>query len=208
MYNASGTLLRGFSSGALNYLLPADGKYTLLVRDRNGAGTGVYRAALQTDPACAVEDKQAPSLSLVRPTGGEVIAGGTSFHVAWQSDDNVEVASHEIRLSTDGGKTFPTVVARSLSGAAQSYEWSVPGTIAPTRTAVLQVTATDAAGNTLSAASDLLTVIGAGFAENVTATATYDALNRVTEVKYSDGRTVTYTWDAQGNLQRISVAGQ
>jgi YD repeat-containing protein len=208
LYNASGTLLRGFSSGALNYLLPADGKYTLLVRDRNGVGTGAYRTALQTDPACPVEDSQAPTIALVRPTGGEVIAGGAPFHIAWKSDDNVDVASHEVRLSTDGGVTFPTVVASGLSGSTQSYEWTVPATIAPTRTAVLQVSATDSAGNTQSAASDLLTVIGAGFTENVSATVTYDGLGRVTEIRYSDGRTVTYTWDAQGNLVNVAVAGQ
>jgi YD repeat-containing protein len=208
LYNESGSLVRGFSSGTLNMLLPANGTYTLFVRDRNGAGTGSYRVSLQTDPACTVEDSQAPSISLVRPTGGEVIAGGATFRIAWQSDDNVDVAAHEIGLSTDGGKTFPTVIGGTLSGVAQSYEWSVPGTIAPTRTAVVRVTATDAAGNSKSAASDLLAVIGSGFAENSSAKITYDPLGRVAEVVYSDGRTVSYTWDAQGNLVRVSVTGQ
>jgi YD repeat-containing protein len=207
LYNETGTLLRGFSSGSLNMQLPASGKYTLFVRDRNGTGLGSYRIALQTDPACTVDDKEAPAITLIRPTGGEVIAGGTSFRITWQSDDNIDVASHEIRLSTDGGKTFPTVIG-TVGGAMQSYDWAVPGDIPPTRTAALRVTATDSAGNSQSATTDLLAVIGSGFTENNKATITYDPLGRITGVTYTDGRSVTYTWDAQGNLARISVTGQ
>jgi YD repeat-containing protein len=70
------------------------------------------------------------------------------------------------------------------------------------------VTATDGAGNTQSAVSDLLTVIGAGFGENSSARLTYDGLNRVSEASFGDGRTITYTYDSSGNLVRVSVAGQ
>ena len=114
----------------------------------------------------------------MRPTGGEVLPGGTTFRIQWQSDDNVDVAAHAIALSTDGGKTFADPFA-SLGGNAQAYDWIVPADIAPSRTAVLRVTATDAAGNAQSATSDLLTLIGSGFTPNSSATYTYDALNRL-----------------------------
>ena len=100
--------------------------------------------------------------------------------------------------------------ARSPASAAisQTYDWIVPADIAPSRTAVLRVTATDAAGNAQSASSDLLTLIGSGFTPNSSATYTYDALNRLIQASLSDGSTIQYTWDAAGNLAMITITGQ
>jgi YD repeat-containing protein len=99
-------------------------------------------------------------------------------------------------------------VAGALNGNQQVYDWMVPSDVAPSRTAKIRVTATDAAGNSQSATSDLLTLIGSGFTPNASASYTYDALNRLTQVKMDDGRTVQYTWDAAGNLVQITVTGQ
>jgi YD repeat-containing protein len=74
--------------------------------------------------------------------------------------------------------------------------------------AVLRITATDGAGNSQSAVSDLLTLIGSGFTPNRSATYTYDGLNRLIEVTDSDGTTIKYTWDAAGNLAIITVTAQ
>ena len=128
--------------------------------------------------------------------------------IQWLSDDNAGIASHDIALSTDGGKTFATAVASGLSGNQQVYDWPVPASVAPTRTAVIQVTATDTAGNAQSAASGMLTLIGSGFTPNASAQYTYDGLNRLTQVVLGDGRTVQYTWDAAGNLVQVTVTGQ
>src|SRR5262249_41061700 len=144
---------------------------------------------------CAVNDTEPPIITLIRPTGGEVLPGGTTFRIEWQSDDNVGVAAHTIALSTDSGKTFADPFA-SLNGNQQTYDWIIPSDIAPSRTAVIRVTASDDAGNSKSAASDLLTLVGSGFTPNANATYTYDALNRVTQVSMDDGRTIQYTWDA------------
>ena len=147
-------------------------------------------------------------MTLLNPTGGQVITGGSTYQVQWQSDDNVGVTSQAVDLSTDGGKTFPTSIAAGLSGNQQSYTWIVPATIAPSRGAVIRVTATDAAGNSQAAVSGLLSVIGSGFTANSTATYTYDGLNRITQATLGDGRTVTYTWDLAGNLVSVAVSGQ
>jgi YD repeat-containing protein len=209
MYNAKGAQLSTSSNGQLRSVLAADGVYTLLVRDRGATNLGSYRVSLQDDTNnCPVTDTEAPAVTLLKPTGGEVLPGGAGFRIQWQSDDNVGVTSHDIALSTDGGKTFPTAVAVGLGGNQQVYDWPVPLDIAPTRTAVIRVTATDAAGNAQSAASDLLTVIGSGFAPNATAQYTYDGLNRLTQATLGDGRTIQYTWDAAGNLVQITVSGQ
>jgi YD repeat-containing protein len=84
----------------------------------------------------------------------------------------------------------------------------VPAVIAPSRTAVIRVTATDGAGNAQSASSGLVSLIGSGFTANSTAAFTYDSLNRLTQAVLGDGRTITYTWDAAGNLVQITVSGQ
>jgi YD repeat-containing protein len=117
----------------------------------------------------------------------------------------VGVASHTIGLSTDGGQTFPVTIASGLGGNQQSYVWQVPPDVAPTRTAVIRVTAKDAAGNAGSAASGAVTLIGAGFTPNSTASYSYDSLNRLVQATLSDGRVITYTYDAAGNLVGVSV---
>jgi len=207
LYDPAGNRLTTSSSGLLKYVLPAGGTYSLLVRDLNAVNTGSYRVALQDDTsACTKTDTEAPVITLVQPTGGEVIVGGTSYHIQWQSDDNVGVATHDVALSTDGGQTFPSAIAAGLSGNAQGLDWAVPPDIAPSRTAVIRVTATDAAGNAQSAASGLLSIIGSGFQPNSTGTFTYDSLNRLTQASYAGGLTIQYTWDAVGNLVGIQVS--
>ena len=209
MYNAAGRLLSTSANGTLRSVLTADGNYVLLVRDRNAVNLGSYRVSLQDDfNPCSVTDTEAPTITLMRPTGGEVLPGGSTYRIQWQSDDNVGVATHDIALSTDAGKTFATSIAGGLNGNTQNYDWSVPPDIAPSRTAVIRVTATDAAGNAQSAASDLLTLIGSGFTPNSTANFSYDSLNRLIQAALGDGRTVQYTWDPAGNLVGITVSGQ
>jgi YD repeat-containing protein len=209
LYDISGNRVSTNSNGLLRQILSASGTYTLLVRDLNAVNTGSYRVSLQDDTsACAVSDTEAPALTLVQPTGGEVIPGGLTYHIQWQSDDNVGVNTHDVSLSTDGGQTFPSAIASGLSGNTQSYDWTVPPDIAPTRKAVIRVTATDAAGNAQSAASGLVSIIGSGFSPNNTMTLSYDSLNRLTQAVLSGGRTIQYTWDAAGNLVQIQVSGQ
>jgi YD repeat-containing protein len=208
MYDPTGALFSTSSNGLLRKVTPAGGVYTLLVRDRNALNLGSYRVNLQDDTnICAVTDTEAPTITLARPTGGEVLPGGTTFRIQWQSDDNVGVAAHDLALSTDGGKTFADPFA-NLGGNLQAYDWNLPADIAPSRTAVLRVTATDAAGNAQSASSNLLTLIGSGFTPNSSATYSYDGLNRLTQVSLSDGSTIQYTWDAAGNLASITITGQ
>jgi YD repeat-containing protein len=209
LYDGAGNLLGTTSGTQLKSKLAASGNYSLLVRDRAGVSTGSYRVSLQDDTnVCAVSDTEAPSIALVQPTGGEVVAGGTAYSIQWLSDDNVGVATHDVALSTDGGKTFPTAIASGLSGNAQGYIWSVPADIAPGRTDMIRVTATDAAGNAKAATSGLISIIGSGFTPNSSGSYTYDGLNRLTNAVLGDGRTVQYTWDAAGNLVAIVVTGQ
>ncbi len=208
VYDPSGTRVASVTTGQYRAVL-SGGAYSLLVRDRGAVNLGSYRVSVQDDTsACPVDDQEAPVITLIRPTGGEVLPGGTTYRIQWVSDDNVGVASQDIALSTDGGQTFGTAIATGISGTAQTYDWILPPDIAPSRTAVLRITATDNAGNTQSAASGLLTLIGSGFTPNATGTFTYDPLNRLVQAALGDGRTVTWVWDAAGNLTQVLVSGQ
>ena len=97
-------------------------------------------------------------------------------------------------MSTDGGQTFPTVVASGLSGAVQSYNWSVPSDLS-TDHGRIRVTATDNSGMSSLDDSD------ADFAviQKAGRIYIYDELNRLIQAIYEDGRRVTYTYDAAGN---------
>ncbi|MGD0772418.1 MAG: RHS repeat domain-containing protein [Candidatus Solibacter sp.] len=208
MYAPSGALLATSSSGLLSSVLPTGGVYTLLVRDSTGLNLGSYRVGLQDNTnTCTVADTEAPVITLISPTGGEVLPGGATYHIQWLSDDNVGVATQAIALSTDGGKTFADPFA-SLGGNQQAYDWILPAGMAPTRTAVLRITATDAAGNAQSASSGLLTLIGSGFTPNSSATYSYDGLNRLAQATLSDGTAIQYIWDAAGNLAMITITQQ
>jgi YD repeat-containing protein len=208
LYDASGNQLTASSSGQLTYVILTTGTYSLLVHDLQG-NLGSYRASFQDDyNPCSIADTEPPVVTLLKPTGGEVIVGNATYLIQWQSDDNVGVVSQSIALSTDGGQTFATAIASGLAGNTQTYNWFVPANIAPSRTAVIQVTASDAAGNAKSASSGLLSLIGSGFTANSTPAYTYDSLNRLTQAVLGDGRSIAYTWDAAGNLIAITVSGQ
>jgi YD repeat-containing protein len=209
LYNSAGARMATSTTGQFHLGLPADGAYSVLVRDGGAINLGSYRVNLQDDSnTCSMDDKEAPTITLLRPTGGEVLSGGTTFRLQWVSDDNVGIASHDIALSTDSGKSFGTSIASGISGNAQAYDWILPGDIAPSRSAQVRITATDTAGNAQSVTSDLLTLIGSGFTPNASANYTYDSLNRLIMAALSDGRTVTWTWDTAGNLTQIAVSGQ
>ena len=209
LYDASGNQLTTSSNGQLTYVILTTGNYTMLVHDLSGVNLGSYRASFQDDyNPCSITDTEPPVVTLLKPTGGEVLTGNTSYLIQWQSDDNVGVVSHNIALSTDGGQTFATTIASGLAGNTQLFNWFVPPAIAPSRTAVIQVTATDAAGNAQSALSGPLSLIGSGFTPNSTPSFTYDSLNRLTQAVLGDGRTIAYTWDAAGNVVAITVSGQ
>jgi YD repeat-containing protein len=209
LYDSSGNQIAIASGGQLTAVIYTTGTYALLVRDTNLVDLGSYRASFQDDyNPCAITDTEPPVVTVLKPTGGEAITGNTTYRIQWQSDDNVGVVSHDIALSTDGGQTFATAIAGGLPGNTQNFNWFVPANIAPSRTAVIRVTATDGAGNAKSASSGLISLIGSGFTANSTAAYTYDSLNRLTRAVLGDGRTIAYTWDAAGNLVQITVSGQ
>lgn len=91
---------------------------------------------------------QNPVVIVAQPNGGETIQGGTTYQIQWAASDgngDDTIQSFEVRLSTDGGATFNTILASNLNGAARSFGWNVP-TGVNTATARVRLTAFDNAG--------------------------------------------------------------
>lgn len=92
----------------------------------------------------------APTAYLQTLRGGEVLPPGSSQSIKWISDDDALVSAVDIHYSTDGGATYPNVIALNQPRLG-SFSWTVPS-FCSTR-ARIRVTARDALGNTGSDAS-------------------------------------------------------
>jgi len=87
-----------------------------------------------SDPVCAV----------TAPNGGEVLAAGAMANLTWSaSDPYLGVTGVDLELSRDNGATW-TTLATGIANTG-SLPWTVTGPA--TGTALLRVTARDAAGN-------------------------------------------------------------
>ncbi|HYP28637.1 MAG TPA: hypothetical protein VE262_18140 [Blastocatellia bacterium] len=122
---------------------------------RSDAGKVYLLLAADTD---APPQNENPVVEVTEPDGGEVIVGGTTFEIAWTASDpngDDTIQRFEIRLSTDGGATFPdpNIIALAVPGTARTFEWAVPIGL-NTTTARIQVTAVDLQGGAGSDTSD------------------------------------------------------
>ncbi len=89
-------------------------------------------------------DGRSPQVSTVLPSGGEVFSPGQQVKITWQAQDNTAIASQDVLLSLDGGKTFPMTIASGLTGVRE-FSWSVPAV--DTTTARIKIVAKDLSGN-------------------------------------------------------------
>jgi agmatine deiminase len=93
----------------------------------------------------------APTAYLVNLNGGQSLQAGAQQQITWITDDDDGVSNVDLRLSIDGGQTFPTLIAAGIPDTG-SYTWVVNNT--PTSAARIRVVARDAVGNTGSDDSD------------------------------------------------------
>ena len=99
----------------------------------------------------ATLDHVAPSVTVTAPNTGVAWKAGSTHAITWTATDNAGVTAVDLAGSTDGGATYPNVIATGLANSG-SYSWAVPNT--PGSTARVRATAHDAAGNMASDASD------------------------------------------------------
>ncbi len=92
-----------------------------------------------------------PSVHVISPAGGEVLAWGETHDVAWSSSDDGSVSSVDLHYSTDGGASFPHTIATGLADSGH-YAWTVPSGLNTTEARVRAVVHDDSS-NTADAAS-------------------------------------------------------
>jgi beta-lactamase superfamily II metal-dependent hydrolase len=92
-----------------------------------------------------------PAVHLISNNGGERWVSGENQPITWAATDNAGVTAIDLAYSTDGGATYPEVIATGLANTG-SYLWAIP--YVETQTARIRVTAHDAAGHTVVDESD------------------------------------------------------
>jgi agmatine deiminase len=116
----------------------------------------------------------APTAYVRIPNGGEALTPGSSYTVRWLADDDAEVVSVDLLLSTDGGASYPTVIASGVPHTG-SFNWTVPPI--DTMRARVKVVARDGPGNTGFDASDASFTIGSPCYANCDASTAPPVLN-------------------------------
>lgn len=129
--------------------LGLQGSEITLLTDDTGA------IPLTIDLIGIANDDQPPQVSEVKPAGGELVKSGDSVMISWAAVDKTALASQDILLSLDGGKTFPIVIASNLIGV-RTFLWMVPNM--PTTTAQIKIAAIDLSGNQGAATSKNFTI--------------------------------------------------
>jgi hypothetical protein len=89
-----------------------------------------------------------PVATVIFPTDGSIVPGGSTVTIKWMESDNVGVVKRVLELSTDGGDNFlplATIVAPNTEQQA-SFDWPVPAALSTIR-GKLRITVYDGAGN-------------------------------------------------------------
>ncbi len=99
-----------------------------------------------------------PVAYVISPNSGEHFIPGDSATISYAADDDLAVTGVDIRLSTDGGATFPTLLASHVPPVG-SFNWTVTS-VPYTVHARVRVIASDADAHTGSDDSDSDFTIG------------------------------------------------
>lgn len=150
------------SARSYTWTPPVDMQWTVrhvrvAVRDAEG------QIAVATGPQQGLTTKPAPEVPpyvrVAYPSDpGITWHPGQSGFASWRADDPDGLAGSEVRLSTDGGATYPIVLA-TTTGNATTASFTVPNT--PTTRARVKVTSRDTGNHSAAASStNLFTIAG------------------------------------------------
>ena len=87
---------------------------------------------------------ETPAVQVVWPDGDDVLNVGSTYEIVWGAFDNKAVTAVDLYYSTDGGATYPHVIALGEANDSR-HTWTVPDT--PSGAVRVRVEAHDADGN-------------------------------------------------------------
>lgn len=97
--------------------------YQISFRSVAAAGAG---SLVRMDVAVTIDG--APVVRLVSPNFTTRLTIDKPAFIAWSVPQTTRIVSYQVRLSTDGGASYPTVIAE-LPGSASQFQWLVPRSI-------------------------------------------------------------------------------
>jgi hypothetical protein len=108
-------------------------------------------AADSSDGVFTIDDVTPPEVAVIRPNGGEIFYAAREDTIRWVATDESGVDSVSIYYSSDGGFSFPHVIATGEPNDSL-YVWMVPDTTSDS--CIVKVAAYDAALNLAEDSSD------------------------------------------------------
>jgi len=177
------------------------GTYDVRVRARQPTGAGDWSLATQSTQSNAlVVDNTAPVVTLINPNGGNYVHSDQPYTVQWNATDAVPPGEVTVsaKYSLDGGATYRDTAFGPVTKTkgVNSHAW--PATSIPNvdcSTARLQLTVTDAAGNstTVTSASNFYIL-------NSPPSVTITIPNESTVWNGGSTQTITFTTSSAFNL--------
>ncbi|HLO41480.1 MAG TPA: agmatine deiminase family protein [Phycisphaerales bacterium] len=144
-YTNSTIVSAGYNAQALTAWQNANPTKTVVAVNAQSVVTsaGVFHCIVMHIPAN--KGGQDPVAYLRTPNEGGSFNPGDEAPISWISDDDVSVTGVDLKLSIDGGETYPISIATNQS-ADGSYTWTVPDMF--TNHARIRAVARDAGGRT------------------------------------------------------------
>ncbi len=109
-----------------------------------------------SDAPFNIGDFTAPSVTVIRPNGGEILGIGSTDSVRWNASDNVAVDSVSILYSIDAGSSWDTISTGEANDGR--CPWAVPNR--PSDSCLVRIIAFDPSSNQGSDLSDNFFTIG------------------------------------------------
>ncbi|MBK8349841.1 MAG: gliding motility-associated C-terminal domain-containing protein [Saprospiraceae bacterium] len=101
--------------------VPREMNFLLTVRDNNTNGSAVGASALKIDVI------NAGPFIVTRPKGGETLMAGMTENIIWNTNGSNALCSKvRIKISLDGGLTYPIIAAENVAYSAGSFAYNMP----------------------------------------------------------------------------------
>lgn len=123
-YQANGNSTGTFSTVKLPYISTDSARIAVKSQGSINNVKWFYSEPFAIRPDARYPDAP-PGVSLILPQAGQSFAAGEVIPIVWKSDDDEAIRTFRILYSTDGGRTWQTLV-ENLSHKAYDYDWRTP----------------------------------------------------------------------------------